>query len=111
MKACLILVTADGRRREFPIRKPKVVIGRELRCDLRIALPSVEARHCEIHFDERNLELVDLKSNGGTYHNGERVERAVLASNDQLKVGSTTFVVHIEADDERVVGHVTACED
>ena len=47
----------------------------------------------------RLLELKDLGSDSGTYHNGDRVERAVLGHADRLTVGSVTFEVRFAETD------------
>ncbi|MHC4447561.1 MAG: FHA domain-containing protein, partial [Planctomycetota bacterium] len=79
MSIWLIMRTADGTERPFPLAKPRTVIGRDTRCDVRIALPAVDDRHCELIHDGKNLTLNDLGSTTGTFHNGARVEQAVVA--------------------------------
>ncbi len=93
--AQLIIRTRDGGERVFALDDRRMVIGRETRCDLRVPLPSVSMKHCEIVFDGRVLELKDLGSASGTYHNGDRVERAVLSDSDRFSVGSVTFHVRL----------------
>ena len=93
MKLCLAMETAGGDERCFPIDRSPLVLGRDTRCDLRIAVPSVSARHCEIVGDANALYIKDLGSETGTFHNGVRVERANLAANDRLRIGPVTFVI------------------
>ncbi len=87
------MVTADGGERPFPLRKARVVIGRDTHCDLRVALPPVSLNHCELTLVEGVLKLRDLGSMSGTFHNGVRVMQATLAPDDRLTVGPVTFVV------------------
>ncbi len=75
-----------------------MVLGRDTRCDLRVSVPSVAMRHCEIVLESGILRVYDLGSDGGTLHNGARVAQAVLAPNDELTVGSVTFVIRTEID-------------
>lgn len=96
MHATLILKTSDGTERRFPLRRSTNVIGRDQRCDIRVPVPTVDDRHCEIRFDSSTVELVDLATTHGTYRNGERVERAHLASDDELQIGPARFVVQLE---------------
>lgn len=98
MTISLAMVTADGSERAFPLVRQRTVLGRGIACDLRVAVPTVGTEHCEIIVgDGGTLHLNDLGSETGTYHNGRRVENAVLARDDQLKIGPVTFVVR--ADD------------
>jgi len=94
----LVMKTATGEDRPFPIRKSRTVIGREAVTDVRIALPSVASRHCEIVLTEAGLRLNDLGSPEGTLHNGSRVSEAVLAHKDRVTVGPVTFVVVVTHD-------------
>lgn len=90
----LAMVTEDGEERRFRLGRERVVLGRDMRCDLRVALPSVSLRHCEITVaDDGVLRLSDLGSENGTFHNGARVEQADLGMDDTVTVGSVTFVV------------------
>jgi pSer/pThr/pTyr-binding forkhead associated (FHA) protein len=93
MKLCLAMEIAGGSERCFPIDRSPLVLGRDTRCDLRLAVPSVSARHCEIVEDANTLYIKDLGSETGTYHNGVRVEKAGLAANDRLTIGPVTFVI------------------
>jgi pSer/pThr/pTyr-binding forkhead associated (FHA) protein len=98
MSIWLVMQTSDGSERSFAVRKPCIVIGRETTCDVRVPIPSVSQKHCQIVHDGHELKLVDLRSDRGTYHNGNRVEHAVLAHEDKLTVGPVTFVVRVLED-------------
>lgn len=101
MKVLLVMRTPDGRERPFPLRLERTVIGREVRCDLRLAVPTVDNRHCELTFDNGEITLNDLGSNAGTFHNGRRVDRATLHHADTLTVGPVTFEVRMQHEIER----------
>jgi pSer/pThr/pTyr-binding forkhead associated (FHA) protein len=96
MKMCLAMETADGGERYFPISRARVVLGRDSRCDLRLTVPSVSMRHCEIVVDGNVLRLKDLGSETGTFHNGIRILKAELAPHDRVTIGPVTFVVRPE---------------
>ena len=93
MKLCLAMVTADGGERRFPIPPGQMVLGRDTRCDLRVSLPQIAERHCEVVADDGVLRVKDLGSESGTFHNGARVREALLAPEDELTIGPVTFVV------------------
>ena len=74
------------------------VIGRETRCDVRIPVPTVSKKHCEIRLNNDELCLTDLDSASGTFHNGDRVENAKLSHDDTLTIGPVTFVIRVVSD-------------
>jgi pSer/pThr/pTyr-binding forkhead associated (FHA) protein len=96
MSIWLVMTTADGGERTFPLQSKRTVIGKESRCDVRVAIPSVDDRHCEILFDGSELRLQDLGSRSGTLHNGSRVNRAVLSHDDMLTIGPVTFRIRVQ---------------
>ena len=66
----------------------RIVIGRELGCDMVISSPAISRRHCVIQELEGEFILYDLGSKNGTWHNGTAIERTVLASGDQITLGN-----------------------
>jgi pSer/pThr/pTyr-binding forkhead associated (FHA) protein len=98
MSVWLVMQASDGNERTFAVAKPRMVIGRETTCDVRVPVPSVSDKHCQITFDGSELKLVDLHSDRGTYHNGTRVQEAVLCHEDRLTIGPVTFVVRMKHD-------------
>lgn len=97
MSIWLVMKTADGKERPFPLKKTRTVIGRETKCDVRIAVSSVSSRHCEIELVDEALQLTDLNSAHGTFHNGDRIQKAILADSDTVTIGPVTFVVKIDS--------------
>jgi predicted component of type VI protein secretion system len=68
-----------------------------------IPLGEISRKHCRIIRDGDTLRLEDLGSSNGTFHNGRRVQEAVLEPGDTVQVGPVSFVVQIDgvpADDE-----------
>ena len=96
MRLSLVMRTADGDERSFHVNGDRAVLGRHARCDLRVAIPSVDPQHCEILVNGAVARLRDLRSHGGTFHNGVRVEQADLAPEDRLTIGPVTFVIRID---------------
>lgn len=95
MSIHLVISTLDGER-SFPVQSPRTVIGRASRCDLMVPLPSVASQHCEIVVKSSGMiELKDLGSPSGTFHNGDRVDRAVLSHADRLTVGALTLELRV----------------
>ncbi len=96
MNVVLVMFKADGSRRDFPITKPKVVVGRKNDCDLRIPLTSVSRQHCEIEVTDRQIKVRDLGSSNGTYHNTTRVQEAAVSAGDEIVVGPVVFTVVVD---------------
>jgi pSer/pThr/pTyr-binding forkhead associated (FHA) protein len=94
-KIWLVMKTA-GRERRFPLHKHTTIIGRDIDSDLRVALPSVANRHCELKLDGGELRLIDLGSTHGTLHNGNSVREATLEADDRVTVGTVTFRVQMD---------------
>ncbi len=96
MQASLVMFKADGTRRDFPLRKGALVVGRKNSCELRIPLSSVSRQHCEITVSDSGISLRDLGSSNGTYHNSIRVQEATLSAGDEVVVGPVVFTVVID---------------
>ena len=74
----LAMFKSDGTRRDFSLAKDRTIIGRKVNCDLRIPLTSVSRQHCEVTIDGDKVQVKDLGSSNGTYHNSVRVQEAFL---------------------------------
>lgn len=107
MQAVLVMFRNDGERRSFSISRDMMVIGRRQDCDLMIPLGEISRKHCRIIRDEDTLRLEDLGSSNGTFHNGRRIQEAVLEPGDTVQVGPVSFVVQIDGvpDDDEIQPH------
>lgn len=92
----LAMFKSDGTRRDFPLVKDRVVIGRKVNCDLRIPLTAVSRQHCELTVDDGRVSVKDLGSSNGTYHNAIRVQEANLTAGDELAVGPVVFTLIVD---------------
>jgi pSer/pThr/pTyr-binding forkhead associated (FHA) protein len=116
MQVVLVMFRPEGDRRSFSITRDVTVVGRREDCDFRIPLGEISRKHCRLIKDQDALRLEDLGSSNGTFHNGERVQEAVLQPGDTMQVGSVVFVVQIDgvpADEELqpiVAGRGTAAQ-
>ncbi len=98
MDVNLVMFTGDGARRDFPIGKQRVVIGRTRSCDLRIPLSSVSRKHCEVVVGDEAVKLRDLGSSNGTYRNGVRVQEVELDPGDQIGIGPVAFTLEVDGE-------------
>lgn len=98
----LAMFKSDGTRRDFPLVKDRVVIGRKVNCDLRIPLTAVSRQHCELTIDDDKVTVKDLGSSNGTFHNAVRVQEAGLSAGDELVVGPVVFTLIVDGQPEDI---------
>jgi ABC-type multidrug transport system ATPase subunit/pSer/pThr/pTyr-binding forkhead associated (FHA) protein len=79
-----------------------ITIGRSAGCDIVLDDLLVSRRHAEVRQRGSTYQLVDLGSTNGTYHNGRRVDRAVLQPGDLISVGH----FELRFDGQRLHEHV-----
>jgi len=91
----LVMKTSALDERPFQIQKERTVIGRAATTDVRVPIPGVAPRHCEIMLHGDRVRLNDLSSEPGVLHNGERVAEAWLTHEDEVTVGSVTFTIRM----------------
>ena len=98
----LVMFKSDGTRRDFPLAKRRVVVGRKANCDLRIPLTSVSRQHCQITLEDEKIEVKDLGSSNGTYHNSIRIQEATLSAGDELVVGPVVFTLVVDGQPAQI---------
>jgi len=102
MQVQLVMFKSDGSRRDFPLTRDRIIIGRTNEVGLRIPLSSVSRKHCEIAIEGNVLRLRDLGSSNGTLHNNVRVKEAELSAGDRIEVGPVVFIVVIDGQPAEV---------
>jgi hypothetical protein len=84
------LVMADGRR--FTVGSQPLVIGRLPECEVVLNDSNVSRRHAELRRSGDGVFLTDLGSTNGTRVNGTPIREQILASGDEVSVGSTKLI-------------------
>ncbi len=92
----LVVFTDDGSRRDVPLKPGKHIVGRTDDAGVRIPLPSVSRRHCELTVEGSNLSVRDLGSSNGTFQNYTQITEATLAPGDVLGIGGCLLTVQID---------------
>jgi len=110
MDVKLVMFKPNGTRKDFPLSKDLLTIGRGENCDLQIPLEAVSRRHCEIGLAGDEVKVKDLTSSNGTYVNNKRVNECALAAGDRLVVGPIVFTVQIDGVPEQIEPVKTAAE-
>jgi pSer/pThr/pTyr-binding forkhead associated (FHA) protein len=105
MNASLVLLKKDGAYKAFPLAGTVTVLGRRHDCDLRISLPEVSRRHCQVSQNGDSLALQDLGSRWGTFLNNKRVDKdktVAVRAGDYLRIGPLIFVCQINGKPEKI---------
>jgi pSer/pThr/pTyr-binding forkhead associated (FHA) protein len=105
MNASLVLFKKDGAWKAFPLAGSVTVLGRRHDCDLRIPLPEVSRRHCQLSRNGESLVLRDLGSRCGTFLNDKRVDKdrnVSIKAGDYLRIGPLTFLCQVNGKPEKI---------
>jgi ABC-type multidrug transport system ATPase subunit len=73
--------------------RTSVTIGRSLGNHVVVDDPQVSALHASIRATDSGWEIVDEASEAGTYVNGRRISRCLLADADEVLVGTNKFFI------------------
>jgi transcriptional regulator with PAS, ATPase and Fis domain len=71
----------------------KLAIGRSPDCTVQLQGDQISRQHAEIQRDGPIFVIRDLGSKNGTFHNGRRIEEAVLEKHDVIRTGDWVAVV------------------
>jgi ABC transport system ATP-binding/permease protein len=82
-----LTVRYDGSTRTFAPGND-VVVGRDLRADVRIAHPLISRAHLVLRFDQGRWVGIDNGSLNGLYVNGRRLPAVDIADGQQVNIGS-----------------------
>ena len=89
------VVTVESRR--YPLTKRHTLLGRGTDVDIPVPGSGISRHHCEIVWDGKRAELVDLGSTNGTVLDGARVFRAALPDRCTITLGKTRIVCEVVA--------------
>ena len=81
-----LVVSCGGQRARLDVGQA-LVVGRAADCDLVLTDGEASRRHLRVVNRDGRAEIVDLGSSNGTWHEGRRVERVLLAPGSQVAVG------------------------
>ncbi|OFW15663.1 MAG: hypothetical protein A3H29_18410 [Acidobacteria bacterium RIFCSPLOWO2_02_FULL_67_21] len=95
------LVVKDvSSRRQVPIDKALLTIGRGSESDIRVSGVGVSRHHAEIAAENGAYRLRDLDSKFGTYVNGARIKEHVLSHGDRIRLGKATEITFVIGDED-----------
>ncbi len=109
--AKLILNPTSPARRDIPLPRSVLSIGRDPSNDLVLPDAMVSRRHAVIEFRTSQYFLRDCNSSNGSLINGDRISERELRDGDLLAIGTVRLLYREEADLElgaKVVPHPSA---
>jgi len=80
---------------ELSMDRDWMVIGRGRSADIVIAEATISRAHAAIGYDRDGFFVQDLGSTNGTMVNGERIERQVLAGNEEIRMGRLIISINL----------------
>jgi len=96
-----ILIEKGPPARSIELPEGATTMGRGVDCDVRASSATVSRNHARIQITAGRATVEDLGSHNGTFVRGARITGpVVLASGDDLRLGSVEFVFRIEAAPE-----------
>lgn len=103
MSVTLVMVKADGSAKDVPLERDQTLVGRDEHARLRIPVPQVSRRHCQITVAGSTVSVADLGSSNGTFVNGKRIRQTqTLAPGDLITIGPVVFVVRVDGKPEQI---------
>jgi len=89
--AKLVAIDDDLGAREFPLQA-QTFVGRTPDNHVRINKPTVSRRHAQVSQGDKGWQVKDLRSENGTYVNGEKVTEKNLADGDRVHFGTVRLI-------------------
>ncbi|MCX7395272.1 MAG: FHA domain-containing protein [Planctomycetales bacterium] len=82
----------------IPLWKPKLLVGRRPRCDIRLNFANISSEHCLLEMVSGYWQASDLHSSNGTKVNGERVHHGILQPGDTIAFAKCRFEIDYTPD-------------
>jgi len=99
MKVNLVMFRESGDRRDFPLARRAIKIGRKDDCDIRVPLAEVSRYHAQVTVTEKGASVKDLGSANGTFLNNKRIKAETkLSPGDHLVIGPVVFTVQLDGE-------------
>ncbi len=93
----LVVTYGNTTRKNRPLDREVIVLGRAPGCDVALVSPEVAPIHCVIAHVPGGWRLRDCTGRGGTRVNGQSVTDVALFDDDVLQIGTFSFRVRLPA--------------
>ena len=88
----LVCTIGCGESKIYPLKKPKLVIGRSAEADLNLLDPLISRKHCVIEKRDNKFVVRNVSTTNPLLLNDKEIAEKRLYTGDQLKIGSATVV-------------------
>lgn len=95
----------DGTR--YPVVARSTVLGRGTSAHIHVVAPGVSRHHCEIRWNGKRAEVVDLGATNGTTLDGKPVSRAALPDACTLGLGQARILFEVVPQSEEAYHALT----
>ncbi|MEZ6044590.1 MAG: protein kinase [Planctomycetaceae bacterium] len=79
------LYNTDGMQ-NIPLHRSDLIIGRDLKADIRLDSPMISSTHCRLVFNGQYWKITDLESRNGVRVNGVETRSAILKPGDRVTI-------------------------
>src|SRR3970282_2502659 len=86
-QAYLLVMAGTNLGEMIKVSAEPMIIGRSRTAGLRLLDEGVSREHARLDRDGADLVIHDIDSRNGTFINGERIDRHVLAEGDRIQLG------------------------
>src|SRR5947209_13916945 len=108
----LEVVDGQGRRRQIPLDRPRLLIGREPSCDIHLPHPGVSRRHAQLQCtDQGRWLLQDLSSRNHIYLENRPIQQIVLETRKPFRIAEYWLALLDAVVEEAVEPQDTPCEE
>jgi hypothetical protein len=91
-----LVMVQGGQDTSFPLVRDTYTLGRHRNNDIVINDPKVSSFHARIDRTADGFVLVDLKSRNGSFVNGKRISHGVLATGDEVRLGTARLLYKVD---------------
>lgn len=85
----LVILSGCDRGKQFKLKQPSNVFGRDIESDIMISDPKISRKHGVFKVCQDGILFEDLQSTNGTFIAGERIHKHWLSLHDRLIAGDT----------------------
>lgn len=91
--ARLLMQSADAEYRVISLKLGVNRVGRGADNDIQIEHPTLSTQHCELHWIDEKVRVLDSNSTNGVFVNGQPTTEAFLEAGQILRLGSVELYV------------------
>jgi diguanylate cyclase (GGDEF)-like protein len=95
LEASLFEELASSESQSLPLERSITLVGSDSACDITLDRTDIASQHCLLVRTSGGVYLRDLSGEGTSFVNGEPVEVSLLDRQDEITIGSSSFLVQM----------------